>query len=327
MLWPMPKCSNGGLVTSTSAMGSHLTVADGDVCAVGKANTSWPTPRTIPVSSCSETAWATSNRRLMVHTILSARSLTSSSEPLSTLLCSEIQAFATLQLCDTPTVIPLGKRIIRWRVDKGGNLRATRQGLLSRNINHSGICCHQHAAVDRCIPSRREDVLRNGSLHARLQWTPFFSLGRAHDDDVLSVQSHPAFGDQNGSTIHDALRQRSEPFAYQNHWREGVCPYQGRQQARSHLVRRNMVCGFRENESNSVRIRNPKTSRVVESRNVVFIETLPHLLPPSRRLSLLQGLEAPTLDFSLNSLDDKCTSRKNILQDVQVYTGCFRIRR
>ena len=34
-----------------------------------------------------------------------------------------------------------------------------------------------------------------------------------------------------------------------------------------------MVCGFSETENNSNRIWNPKTRRVVESRNVVFIET------------------------------------------------------
>ena len=65
-----------------------------------------------------------------------------------------------------------------------------------------------------------------------------------------------------------------------------------------------MVCGFSQNESNSLRIWNPKMRRVVESRSVVFIETPPHLLPPSRRLSPLQDLEAPMFDFSDNSLDE-----------------------
>ena len=46
-----------------------------------------------------------------------------------------------------------------------------------------------------------------------------------------------------------------------------------------------MVCGFSETESNSYRIWNPKTRRVVESRNVVFIETPQILLPATRRLS------------------------------------------
>ena len=44
-----------------------------------------------------------------------------------------------------------------------------------------------------------------------------------------------------------------------------------------------MVCGFRETGSNSYRIWNPKTRHMVESRNVVFIETSPNLLPAARR--------------------------------------------
>ena len=48
-----------------------------------------------------------------------------------------------------------------------------------------------------------------------------------------------------------------------------------------------MMCGFSQNESNSFRTFNPKTRRDVESRNAVFIETPPHLPPPSRRLSPL----------------------------------------
>ena len=38
------------------------------------------------------------------------------------------------------------------------------------------------------------------------------------------------------------------------------------------------VCGYSE-ESKSYRVWNPKPHRVVESRNVTFIETPPHLLP------------------------------------------------
>ena len=46
----------------------------------------------------------------------------------------------------------------------------------------------------------------------------------------------------------------------------------------------------------------PKTRRVVESRNVVFIETPPCLFPPSRRLSPTQGLDALTFEVYDNSL-------------------------
>ena len=85
-----------------------------------------------------------------------------------------------------------------------------------------------------------------------------------------------------------------------------------------------MVCGFSQNESNSFRTWNPKTRRVIESRNIVFIETPPHLLPPlTLWLSPLQGLEAPTFDLSGNSLDDNYSSRKDMIQDARDYTSAL----
>ena len=49
------------------------------------------------------------------------------------------------------------------------------------------------------------------------------------------------------------------------------------------------VCGYSE-ERKSYRVWNPSTHRVVESKNVTFIETPPHLLPPTSKLSPLQDL-------------------------------------
>ena len=77
-----------------------------------------------------------------------------------------------------------------------------------------------------------------------------------------------------------------------------------------------MVCSFSETESNSYRIWNPKTRRVVESRNVVFIETPPNLLPAARPLSPQQDIESSSYDFSDNYVSDD-----DILRDVQNYTS------
>ena len=78
-----------------------------------------------------------------------------------------------------------------------------------------------------------------------------------------------------------------------------------------------------ERESNSFRIWNPKTRRVVEIGNVIFIETPPYVLPPSRRLSPVQGLEAPTFDFSDSSLDDNYSSRNDMIQDSKDCTSAL----
>ena len=85
-----------------------------------------------------------------------------------------------------------------------------------------------------------------------------------------------------------------------------------------------MVCGFSETESNSYRIWNPKTRRVVENRkNVVFIETPPNLLPATRRLSPQQDLQSPSYDFNDDTLDDSYVSHDGMLRNVQNYTSAL----
>ena len=113
-----------------------------------------------------------------------------------------------------------------------------------------------------------------------------------------------------GTPVKDALRIKRRPVAPQNHRREDVFPVQGRNKLGNTSWEETM-CGLSQSGSNSFGIWNPKTRRVVERGNFVFVETPPHLLPPSRRASPLQGLEAPSFDFSDNSVDDNCTSRED----------------
>ena len=82
-----------------------------------------------------------------------------------------------------------------------------------------------------------------------------------------------------------------------------------------------MGCGFGQTESNSYRIWNPKTRRVVERRNAVFIETQPNLVPATRRLSPQQDLESPSYDVSDDTLDDSYVSHDDMLRNVQNYTS------
>ena len=82
-----------------------------------------------------------------------------------------------------------------------------------------------------------------------------------------------------------------------------------------------MVCDFSKTESNSYRVWNPKPRRVVESRNVVFIETPPNFLPAARRLSPQQDFESPSYDFSDDTLDGNYISHDDMLRDVQNYTS------
>ena len=80
------------------------------------------------------------------------------------------------------------------------------------------------------------------------------------------------------------------------------------------------VCGYSE-ERKSYRVWNPKTHRVVESRNATFVETPPHLLPPPSKLSPLQDLVPPSWDIDDDTLDNDYISYADLLRDVRDYTG------
>ena len=74
------------------------------------------------------------------------------------------------------------------------------------------------------------------------------------------------------------------------------------------------LCGFSENEALSYQVWNPKTRRVVESRNVTFIETSSHLISQPARLSPLRELPPAKLVDDYASTDD-------LLRDARDYTA------
>ena len=75
-----------------------------------------------------------------------------------------------------------------------------------------------------------------------------------------------------------------------------------------------MLRGFSEGKALSYRVWNPKTRRVVESRNVTFIKTPPHLIPQPTRLSLRREVSPA------ESVDDYA-STDNLLRDARDYTA------
>ena len=80
------------------------------------------------------------------------------------------------------------------------------------------------------------------------------------------------------------------------------------------------VSGYSE-ESKSYRAWNPKTRPVVESRNVTFIETPPHLLPQPSKLSPVQNLVPPSWDLDDDTLANDYISYDDLLRDVRDYTS------
>ena len=77
-----------------------------------------------------------------------------------------------------------------------------------------------------------------------------------------------------------------------------------------------MLCDVSEDEALSYRVWNPKARRVVESRNVTFIETPLHLIPQPTRLSPLRELPPAELVHDYASTDD-------LLRDTWDYTAVF----
>ena len=75
-----------------------------------------------------------------------------------------------------------------------------------------------------------------------------------------------------------------------------------------------MLCGFSEDEALSYRVWNPQFRRVVESSNVTFIETPPHLIPQLTELSPLQELPPAELVHYYASTND-------LLRDARDYTA------
>ena len=75
-----------------------------------------------------------------------------------------------------------------------------------------------------------------------------------------------------------------------------------------------MLRGFSEDEALSYRVWNLKPRRVVESRNVTFIETPPHPIPQPTRFSPLRELLPSELVDDYASTDD-------LLRDAQGYTA------
>ena len=75
-----------------------------------------------------------------------------------------------------------------------------------------------------------------------------------------------------------------------------------------------MLCGFSEDEALSYRVWNPETRKAVESRNVTFVETPPHLTPQPTRLS-------PLRELSLTKLVDDYASTEDLLRDARDYAA------
>ena len=85
-------------------------------------------------------------------------------------------------------------------------------------------------------------------------------------------------------------------------------------------IREGKVCGCSV-ERKSYRVRNPKTRRVVESRDVTFIETPPHILFRPSQLASLQNRVPPSWDLDDSTLKNDFISYGDLLRNVRDNAG------
>ena len=214
------------------------------------------------------------------------------------LLCTKNQALASLQLYVTSTVISFGSRIVTWRADKGGEYIGED---FKAYCQETGIT-QQFAAINtpqQIVVSER--VGRTLCVMVRCMRVniglPQFLWGKLMmaASYICNRIPHSAL---NMETPYKKLYGKVAGLFYFKIIGARAFVHIKSPDKLGHTSWGGIMCGFSETESNSYRIWNPKARRVVESRNVVFIETPPNLLPATRRLSPQQDLESLPYDFS-----------------------------
>ena len=237
------------------------------------------------------------------------------------LLCSKDQALASLQAYVTSTVIPFSSRIVRFRTDKGGEYTGKdfqaycletgiKQEFAATNtpqqIGVSERVGRTLCAMVRCL------LVDSGlppSLWSELMLTTTYLCNRVPHSALKMETPYKVLYGKEADLSHLKIIGSRAFVHIKDSTKLGHTSWEG------------MVCGFSENESNSYHVWNPKTRRVVEARNVVFIETPPHLIPQPSQPSLLHRLQSSSLKFTEDTLDDNYVSNEEMLQDVRDYTA------
>ena len=157
------------------------------------------------------------------------------------------------------------------------------------------------------------------SVHARRQRLSIVHVEGAVHGGRVPPEQDSAQDTQDGDALQDALQQGSRPLAPSLHRSQNLRAHQTPQKARRRGLGRE-VRGCSE-ERKYYRVWNPKTRRDVESRNVTFIETQPHIFFWNSKLSPLQDLVPPSWDLDGDTLDNDYISYDDLLLDVRDYTG------
>ena len=189
------------------------------------------------------------------------------------LLCTKDQAPESLQLFVTSTVIPFGSRIVTWRADTvgeytGEDLKAycqetgiTQQLAATNTPQQTGIS----ERVGRTVYAMVRYMHVENGLPSFVWWELMMAASYICNRIPLSAL--------NTETSYKKLYGKYANLSHLKTIDARTFVHIKDPNKLGHTSWEGMVCGFHEAENNSYRIWNPKTRRVVENRNVIFIET------------------------------------------------------
>ena len=209
------------------------------------------------------------------------------------LLTNKNQALKSLQLFVDSTVILFGGRIVRWRADKGGEYTGEefRHYCLETGIIQEFAATNTpqqirvSERVGRTLCAMVRCMLANSGFPSSM-WGELFMVvaylknRTPHKAPKMETRFKMLHGEEADLSHLRIIGARAFVHIKDSRTLDAAA-WEGK------------VCGYSE-ESKSYRVWNPKTHRVVESRNVTFIETPPHLLPPPSKLSPVQDLVPPS---------------------------------
>ena len=230
------------------------------------------------------------------------------------LLENKSYAFDSFRLFVSSTVIPCGSRVIRWRADKGGEYTSeefkqycletgiTQEFAATNTPQQNGVFEHVGRTLCSTVRCLLVDSELSPKLWGELMLTAAYICNRIpHSGLHTETPFKPLYGKETNLSyvktigarafVHIKDAKKLEPKSWEG-----------------------MLCGFSEDEALYYRVWNPNTRRVVESRNVTFIETPPRTIPQPTRLSPLRELPPAELVDDSVSTDD-------LLRDARDYTA------
>ena len=236
------------------------------------------------------------------------------------LLTNKNQALQSRQLFIDSTAISSGGRIVRWRTDKGSEYtwEEFRQYCLESDIIHEFAATNTpqqlgvSERVEGTLCAMAQFMLADSgfpsSMRGELSIVAEYLKNRTPQKALkMATPIRMFYGEEAHLSPLRVIGIRT--FVHMKDSRKlDAAAWEGK------------LCGYGE-KSKSYQVWNPKIYRVVESRNIIFVEKFPHLLPVPSKFSPLQELIPLSWYLDDNTLDNGYIPYDDLLRDVRDYTN------